>query len=442
MKPFTLPNDFYLGTATAATQIEGGDKNNNWYEWSTKNTIKGGGTTLRADDHWNRYREDISLMKCLNQKVYRMGIEWSRIEPENGRFDDEAMAHYRDEISLLLKNGIKPLLTLHHFTHPLWICKEGEFETERIVKYFERYVRYVVKNIGDLVSDYITINEPNVYVTNGYIFGIWPPAKKNFKLAMKVYINMTLCHIAAYKAIHELREGFAEKTMVGVANHLRIFRPYNNFSPFDRITAAIVSGLFQNEIVSLMSKGTSGPVLRFFSPKGIQGNYCDFIGINYYTRSTFRLRGFKDIVRPGLPKNDIGWEIYPQGLADLCESFYKKFKLPIWITENGVCDNDDDIRSEYIFNHLEQVALLCKKGIPVERYYHWSLLDNFEWLDGETARFGLIYVDYDTQKRTIKRSGEFYAEICKEHGVTQDMIDRYFGGQQIDERVKEVAGSK
>jgi beta-glucosidase len=130
-KPFTLPEGFLLGCATAATQIEGGDRNNNWYAWCEKGKIKDGTSCLRANDHWNRYEEDIGLMKKLNLKVYRMGIEWSRIEPKNGAFDASAIAHYRDEIEMLIRNGIKPLVTLHHFTHPLWLCDEGEFEMKK-----------------------------------------------------------------------------------------------------------------------------------------------------------------------------------------------------------------------------------------------------------------------------------------------------------------------
>jgi len=204
-RPFSLPEGFLLGSATAAAQIEGGDRNSNWYAWCEKGKIKDGTSCLRADDHWNRYVEDIELLKRLDHRVYRMGLEWSRIEPDKGKFDSSAMARYRDELQRLIQNGIRPLVTLHHFTHPLWFCDEGEFESEKSIGYFERYTRYVVENIGDLVSEYITINEPNVFVTNGYFLGEWPPGKKDLRLAMKVYRNMALCHITAYKAIHEVK---------------------------------------------------------------------------------------------------------------------------------------------------------------------------------------------------------------------------------------------
>jgi beta-glucosidase len=429
MKPFSLPKGFLLGSATAAAQIEGGDKGNNWYAWCVNGKIKDKSSILRANDHWNRYEEDVNLLKILNNKIYRMGIDWSRIEPLKGQFDAVAISHYRDELKMLVGMGIKPLVTLHHFTHPLWLCEEGEFETTKVVEYYERYVRYVVENIGDLVSDYITINEPNVFVSNGYIYGSWPPGKTDLKLAIKVYFNMSLCHIAAYKAIHEIRKdkGFEKlsgETKVGFADHMRVFTPFNKLNPLDWIAKKIATYIFEDAIAQLMAKGHLKFPLSLFTPAK-RGHYYEFIGINYYTRSAVRLIGFKDGVVPGTKVNDLGWEIYPKGMSYLCKRYYRKYKAPIWITENGVCDNNDTYRSKFIYDHLLEISKVCEEGVPVERYYHWSLLDNFEWLEGESARFGLVHVDYETQQRTIKKSGYFYAELCENNGVTQEMIDKY-----------------
>lgn len=426
MKAFKLPDHFLLGSATAATQIEGGDKNNSWYNWCEKGHIKDRSTCLRANDHWNRYKEDIALMEKLNHKVYRMGLEWSRIEPQEGRFDDEAIAHYRDEITLLLEKGIKPLVTLHHFTNPLWLERMGGFEDKSVVWYFERYVKYVVERLGDLVSEYITINEPNVYATLGYYFGVWPPGVKSIKRLLKVYRNMALCHITAYKLIHKIRKDndFPGKTMVGVANHVRIFDPYNKYNPLDILAAKIMDYLFQGSLTKSMSTGFLRPPVGLGAPKG-GGRYFDFIGINYYTRDAIRFKGFRNEVMPGTPRNDLNWEIYPRGLYRICKKYYRLFTAPIWITENGTCDGEDRFRSRFIYDHLYEISKLCKEGIPVERYYHWTLMDNFEWVEGESARFGLYHVDYDTQVRTLRKSGRFYGEICKRLEVTDDMIDKY-----------------
>lgn len=425
-EPFRLPEDFLMGSATAAAQIEGGNSGNNWYRWSEQGTIRDGSSFLREDDHWNRYREDVALLKSLGHKVYRMSLEWSRIEPRKGEFDAVAMKHYRDEIELLVQNGIRPLVTLHHFTHPLWLCDEGEFETEDVVPLFVRYVRYVVENIGDLVAEYITINEPNVYVANGYIFGIWPPGRRSLRLAGRVYCNMALCHMAAYREIHALRSkyGFPGKTMVGVAHHLRLFTPYNRLNPLDRLAAPLLNLFFQNRSVELMARGKARfPFSRFTGSQ--PGEYQDFIGINYYTRSAVRFVGFRDGARRGRPKNDLGWEIYPHGIAKLCARFGRKYGLPVWITENGVCDNRDAYRARFIYDHLREIASAIHRNVRIERYYHWSLLDNFEWLEGEAARFGLVHTDYATQQRTVKSSGRFYSEIIRNAGVTREMIRKY-----------------
>ena len=421
MKPFLLPKGFLLGSATSATQIEGGDRNNDWFEWCRKGKIGDGSSSLRADDHWNRFPEDVALLKELSQQVYRMGIEWSRIEPEEGFFNDAAMAHYRSELKLLVHNGIRPLVTLHHFTLPLWVSHKGGFENPKIVDWFERYVRYVVSKIGDLVSEYVTINEPNVYVSKGYFYGLWPPGNRDLKLVPLVYRNMSRCHFAAYRAIHGMRSGFPGKTMVGVAHHLRVFTPQNRLNPLDRLACGTMQYLFQGGIVKLMTTGH-----LVFPAELLKENCCDFMGINYYSRSTVRFCGWEDGAAFGAPKNDLGWEIYPDGIRALSEKYYRKYRLPIWITENGTCDSRDAFRPEYLCSHLEKIAEAAQNGARVERYYHWSLLDNFEWLEGESARFGLVHVDFETQRRTVKKSGRLYGEICRSGGLTREMICRYF----------------
>ena len=430
MKPFQLPSHFLMGSATSGAQIEGGDTNSNWYAWCRqKGRIKDDTSCFRGNDHWNRCREDIDLMAELNHKVYRMGIEWSRVEPLEGQFDQEALAHYRDEITLLLQNGIHPLITLHHFSHPQWLEEQGGFEHPRILPQFLRYVRFVIEGLGDLVGEYITLNEPNVYTVMGYYFGVWPPGKKNLGLVLKVMKHMTLCHISAYRLIHEIRKekGWAEPTMVGVANHMRVFDPYNHRNPLDRITAKVMEYLFQDAITKSMADGRLRAPFGSGAPLG-KGKFLDFFGLNYYTRDGVRFQGFENKVLPNTPQNDLGWEIYPEGLSRLCKKIYQHYKVPIWITENGTCDNEDTFRSRYLYDHLREIAKLCNEGIPIERYYHWSLMDNFEWAEGESSRFGLIHVDYETQKRTIRSSGRFYAEICRNLEVNEEIIHTYLLG--------------
>jgi len=404
-----FPRDFMFGAATAATQVEGGDKNNTWYAWAQKEgRIKGGGSPLRGTDQWNRWREDFDLMMGMGLNTYRLGLEWSRIEPRPGEFDDDAVSKYREMMEYLLERGIKPLVTLFHFSLPRWL--KGGFEQPESIKIFERYTRFAADRFGDLVEDWITINEPNVYVVQGYHFGEFPPGKKSFPLAMLVYKHLAMAHIKAYMAIHET----CPNARVGVAHHLRVFSPYNSLNPADITAAKLMKYLFQDAIIECMATGNLVSPIGHNAPYG-KGCYQDFFGVNYYTRSAVKAKGFTNLTFPDVPVNELGWEIYPRGLYKLCKEVYKKYQIPIYITENGICDGLDRQRADFIVNHLYQVSKLINDGIDVQRYYHWTLTDNFEWLEGETARFGLAAVDFETQKRTLRPSGWLYSMIAKTH---------------------------
>jgi len=415
--PFQLPENLELGCATAATQIEGGDTDNTWWDWaSKKGKIKGGASPKRANNHWKLYEQDIQLMAKMGMEHYRFGIEWSRIEPTQGNFNHEAMEHYRTEIKLLLHYHIKPLVTLHHFSNPMWFEKAGAFETSACVPIFQKYVTYVVEHLKDLCTDFVTINEPNVYVTNGYVYGTWPPGKKSIFTAMRVMKNLTLCHLTAYKEIHRIYG--VNKVMVGFANHLRVFVPYNK-NPFYALEAAIMAYLFQGALTKSMATGKLAFPIGLSAPLG-KGRYYDYIGINYYTRSA--IKHFNAYVLPNRKTNDLGWDIYPEGLTILCKDQYEKYNAPIWITENGTCDKDDSFRAQYIYDHIKQIT---DSKLPIERYYHWTFLDNFEWAEGESAPFGLVKCEFETQQRTVRKSGEFYSEMIKAKQVSEDMIARY-----------------
>lgn len=432
MQGFELGKDFLLGTATASLQIEGGDTNNNWYRWSELGKIKDGSHSIRANDHYNRVEEDIALMQELHNDTYRLGLEWSRIEPSPGQWDNSGLAHYRQELEALRAAGITPLVTLHHFSHPLWFEDMGGWENPKSVEHFLRFTKIVVENLGDLCSDWITINEPNVYALGCYVTGEWPPGKKSVPGYLRVIKNMVKAHILAYREIHAIRKNraFPGQTMVGVANHIRVFDPEDNSGA--RRAARWMDHMFHTMVIAGMVEG------KFLFPLGLgnhplgKGFYMDFFGLNYYSRD---IVGYKpgslttmfgeQKNDPSLPKNDLGWDIYPQGIYRICKDYYSKYKVPIYITENGICDADDDQRARYIYDHLAQVAKLRAEGIPVERYYHWTLMDNFEWVEGESARFGLIHCDFETQQRTIRNSGRFYGEICREKAVTPDMLAKY-----------------
>jgi len=420
MGSFRLPEQLRLGVAAAATQIEGGDTNNSWYAWYKKGHIKDGSDPSHAAGHYDRWEEDAAIMKELGVTIYRMGIEWSRIEPEEGRFDEEALMHYRREIELLRSYGIDVLLTLHHFTNPLWFEQRGAFLSDNATNVFLCFVERAVNALGDLVDDYVTINEPNVYATLGYFYGEWPPGERSFSKTLQVMRTMAACHIGAYELIHRIRQGMGKThTRVGFAHHMRVFAPQQKSNPVHTMGAKISERFFQTALERLFYEGKGAfPLGR---PQGVKpGLYCDFHGLNYYTRST--VAGIGDGTRKNAPINDLGWEIYPAGIVECATHLYKSYKLPVYITENGTCDNTDAFRSRYLFEHIEA---LVNCGLPVERYYHWCFTDNFEWLEGESSRFGIVHTDYQTLTRTIKDSGRFFAAMIAERGVSEELFRQY-----------------
>lgn len=285
MKTFKLPEDFIFGTATASLQIEGGDRNNNWYRFSEQGKTKDGSHCIVACDHWNRYEEDIDLMVQLNQQAYRMSLEWSRIEPRQGEFNEAALVHYRKILTLLTERGIKPLVTLHHFSNPLWFEDMGGWAHKDSPEIFLRFSEKVLTALGDLVTDWITINEPNVYVEGTYSAGNYPPNKTSFINFFRAAKNFAKAHILVYKRIHEIRkeQNFPGKTMVGVANHLRPFDPYKN-SFLAKFPTKLIDYAFHDLFLESMIHGKFKFPLGFGGYPLGKGRYCDFFGINYYTR--------------------------------------------------------------------------------------------------------------------------------------------------------------
>ncbi len=434
MKEVQLPKDFLFGSATAATQIEGGDKNSNWYYWGLKGKIANGETPIIAADHYNRVEEDIKLMKEMNHEIYRMSIEWSRIEPEEGNWSQEGINHYKREIELLQKAGIKPLITLHHFSHPQWFEEIGQWTNKESVNYFLRFTEKIVTALGDYVNEYCTINEPNVFVMDSYMDGKYPPGNKDDIISyFKASKNLIMAHLKAYDAIHRIRKEMGyNDSLVGIAMHLAYFEVNEN-RILTKLSKKLMDYSFHQLFLNGMVEGHLTFPIGCGYPLG-KGVYCDFIGVNYYSRHLIYSSNnpamlFGQVkVEEGLPDyrlNDLGWEIFPEGLYKVVRNIYDKYKLPVYITENGIPDANDSKRAKFIYDHILQIEKLIEDGVNITRYYHWSLLDNLEWNDGYFPRFGLINVDYHTQERTIRNSGRFYGELCDKKQVSNAMIEKY-----------------
>lgn len=422
-----LENRIKLGVATASTQIEGGNLGSNWNDFSDRGLIADGSNVARANRHYEKVAEDVELLKTLGIQVYRFSVEWARIEPSENHFSTEAFAHYRRELELLRDAGIMPIMTLYHFSHPMWFENRGGFTKKENIAVFIRFVETCVSELGDLCDTFITINEPNVYAVHSYLFGLWPPEKKSLRQTLRVMNMFIACHCLAYDAIHRIKkEQGSSSTRVSFAHHMQAFHPKNPKSLLDRIGTYFFRRLFQDDIMKACFKG----VFRF-PFKNIAGvtpkPYIDFIALNYYTRQA--VHGFQYAPFEQTPHNDLGWEIYPDGLIESAKTCYECLPRPIVVSENGTCDNDDRFRARYIFEHLQKIL---NSDLPFETYCHWCFIDNFEWREGESARFGLVHCNYETQERTIKKSGEFYRELIEKQAVDDEMLQKYIKGVVYD----------
>lgn len=426
---FHFPRGFLWGTATAAHQVEGGNTNNNWYAWEQEpGRILNGEKSGLACDWWGgRWREDFQRAADGGQNTHRLSVEWSRIQPTPDRWDETALDRYLEMVRALTEMGMMPMVTLHHFSDPLWLMEKGGWENPAVAGYFETFVRRVVETLKDYVSMWCTINEPNVYATMGYVMGVFPPGKKDVAAYSRVTYNMVRGHAAAYRAIHALQP----QARVGTAINYRSMVPAKGWFPPDHWVAGVQSALYNDAFARALQDGWVRLPLARKRVAEAKGTH-DFIGVNYYTRDlvSFNLlkagdlfsrrtyRSEAELSTTGFIANE------PEGMFEAIK-WARQFNVPIIITENGVEDPEDRLRPRYLAQHLQQVWRAVNFNWPVKGYYHWSLVDNFEWERGWSQRFGLWELNVETQARVKRASVDFFADVCRENGLSADMVARY-----------------
>jgi len=394
-----FPHGFLWGTATAAHQVEGNNIHSDWWKWEKdRKLIEDSGI---ACDHYHKFKEDFRLAKeVLHNNAHRLSIEWAKIEPKEGKFDENVINHYKEVLAELKRLGLKSMVTLHHFTLPLWFSERGGWEKKENLIFFKRFVERCAQEYKNLVDYWITINEPNIYTPLAYLQRIFPPQKGSLILTVKVYLNLASTHKAAYKIIHSV----IPNAQVGAAVHIGMFKA---FGVFENLFPEISRRIFNYSFFDLTFK------------------YHDFLGINYYAlhRNTLkdifikrkRKKETKEMIEGEL--NDLGWTMYPSGIYTICKEMYKRFHLPIIITENGIPDAKDEKRPSFIINHLSWLHKAIEEGVDVRGYFHWSLMDNFEWNNGRKPRFGLFEINYKTLERIPRKSAYLYGEISKNNGI-------------------------
>lgn len=398
-----FPAGFWWGAATAAHQVEGQLSN----DWSASEAghVRDGATSQVGVDHYRRFDQDFALAQAMGHNAHRLSIEWSRLEPTPGAWDPGAVAHYHEVLRALRARGLRPVVTLLHFTAPNWVAARGGWLDDRAVTDFERFAHQVGREFGAEVDDWITINEPNVYAFKSYDEGSWPPFHHERGEALQVMARLVEAHARAYRALHATdthdADGDGPPARVGIAQHLAIFDPERPWHPLDQVMTYFNDRIFNRAFLAALTTGdldfslpgTPGITRHLAAAAGTM----DFVGINYYTR--WLCRGTERLTRPGAPTNDLGWELYPEGmlralrLAGAYATRPDGVRLPIYVTENGMDDRRGTRRDGYLVQHLAAIAQARREGLDVRGYLHWTLMDNFEWVEGYLPRFGLYQVD-------------------------------------------------
>ncbi len=425
-QPFAtpLPSSFLWGTATSAHQVEGGNVWNDWARFEAEPfRIKDGARSAIAADHWNRVADDITLMQAIGANAYRFSVEWSRVEPQEGSWNDAAWSHYEDEVAGLRAAGIAPMVTLLHFTLPAWLAERGGVTAADFPTRFAGFAAEAGRRLGPELDLWCTLNEPNVQMYQGYVEGVWPPGMSDVNLAAEAFAGLLRAHGAAATALRAADPG----SQVGVAMNMIVFDPASRWSLPDWIAAREADAGFNWSFYDSIRKGRILLDLAGF-PKldeplpGLAGS-VDYLGLNYYRRN---LVGFTPgapgmvTVLPGPgPRSHSGVEIYPEGLLRLLRRAWKRYRLPIYVTENGVADSSGTLRPAFIRSHAYAVGRALAEGINVRGYFHWSLLDNFEWAEGFGPRFGLYRVDYGTLERSLTPGVEEFARLAPRHERTR-----------------------
>ena len=447
----SFPKDFIWGTATAAYQIEGAYRENGkgasiWDEFCTRNgAVKNGDTGNESTDHYHRYKEDIAILKRLGIKSYRFSVSWPRILPHGiGEVNKEGLAFYDNLINELIRNDIEPVITIYHWDLPLELQHKGGWLNEEISDWFAEYVKIIAEHFSDRVKKFMTLNEPLCFVVLGYEVGMHAPGLKlSEKEVIKTAHNVLVSH---GKAVKTLRKYGRKDIQIGIA------LCFDNDYPFDESNQCDIEAAKESFFRQESGKCTQwlkkanwwlDPIIKgkypsvngeekLMLPSGYEDDLkiisqpIDFIGFNLYNGNayTYDENNVPKIVpnKVGYPRTSIGWPITPSSIKWVCKFLYDRYNLPLYITENGMACHDavslngkvhDPNRIDYLDRYLTKVKEAIDDGVDVKGYYVWSFLDNFEWAEGYNERFGIVYVDYQTQERIIKDSGYWYSQFIR-----------------------------
>ncbi|MBZ0121693.1 MAG: family 1 glycosylhydrolase [Sandaracinaceae bacterium] len=422
MAPRDFPETFLFGAATSSHQVEGDNTNNDWWAWEARpGTIVDGGRSGRAAEWWDgRAEDDLARAASLGHNAHRMSLEWSRLEPEPGRFDPAAFDRYRAILDAARRHGLRVSLTLYHFTLPRWAAQSGGWLDPALVHRFETFAGRAASELGDRVAQWATINEPMILAYQSYGGTTWPPGRGDLRECYQVLARLLDAHARAYRAIHRASRSPA-KADVGLVLNLPAFFPSRESHPLDRAVTAAQDWAFNGVVLHALARDRLVPPLAYV-PRAMPGlsRTYDWLGLNFYgayevrfdPRSPATLMG-RHVQEPTIAFGHVDWgKPSPEGMCRQLERL-AQLGVPLYVTENGIHDPKDELRADYLISHLRALAGALRGGLDVRGYFVWSLIDNFEWAEGWGPRFGLLALDRDTQARTPRASAQIFAEVCR-----------------------------
>ncbi|MFR7829658.1 MAG: glycoside hydrolase family 1 protein [Eubacterium sp.] len=435
MKNTEFPKDFLWGAATAAPQIEGGylddGRTPSIWDVAPEEKIKNNANCHEACDHYHRMREDVAIMKEIGLKSYRFSVSWSRVIPKEGVVNKKGLQFYIDLVDELRANDIEPMVTIFHWDLPVWVYEKGGWLSEKIIPLFADYTKVLVDALSDKVTYWMPMNEPQCFIMNGYMQGAHAPFKHRYLALSKL---TKICLMAFHDSVDIIRKYAKTPPKIGIAMAAGAFIPK---SDSEEDVEEAREKTFYSGLGAMGNRWWCDPVFKG-EPAAVYGVYrthkkdmlkikckLDFVGVNVY--QPFMDGSWGNKPAENTPKEKLtsmGWLIDGRVLYYTIKFFYERYDLPVLVTENGMADNDivvngevkDDKRIKFINDYLSSVKRAVSEGIPVMGYQYWSLMDNFEWAEGYAPRFGLIYVDYETQRRTLKNSAYYYRQIIESNG--------------------------
>lgn len=382
-----FPKDFLWGVAHSSHQVEGNCKENDWWDWEQKGKTKE--SSGWACDSWNRYPVDNKLAQDLGCGAFRLSFEWSKIEPKRGEFSKDAIEHYRKLLQDLKKRGVKRVVTLCHWTLPMWFVGQGGWTANDAPKIFSSYCEKIIEELGDEIDLFVTLNEPTIPLNKGYLVGLFPPGRRNPLAFFRARKNMIKAHGLCYDVIKRNKPELS----VGITQFCNTFEAVGILKIFSFLVRKFESTYNWGFVTSDLDKH-------------------DFWGIDYYATFVFSIKPpFVTRKTTNDRWTDMKWGIYPEGIYNICMQAKKTAEKPIYIFENGLADAKDKYRADFIKEHLEYLQKALGDGADLKGYFYWSLLDNFEWNQGYGPKFGLCEIDGETMERIPRKSYFEYKKL-------------------------------